>query len=111
MKSADRITQIIRKIYWREILAVLLLLIAIYFFRSERHELVSIIPHIQQASRFWVIVGILTTGIYVLLQSGMYVTAFAAIGATLSWSKAIELFLKRNFHLQQYAKPLFLLHR
>ncbi|MCW3119580.1 MAG: transporter permease [Chitinophagaceae bacterium] len=97
MKSVDRINEVIRKIYWKEILAVLLLLIAVYFFRSERRELVSIFPNLQQAERRWVITGILVTAIYILLQSLMYVTAFAAIGSRLSLDKAIELFLKRNF--------------
>jgi len=35
--------------------------------------------------------------VYILLQSGMYVTAFTAIGTKLQWKQAIELFLKRNF--------------
>ncbi|MES1223616.1 MAG: ABC transporter permease, partial [Bacteroidota bacterium] len=97
MKSADRIKQIIGKIYWKEILAVLLLLIAVYFFRSERRELVSIFPHLQQANRSWVIAGIVVTGIYILLQSAMYICGFAAIGSKLTLGKAIELYLKRNF--------------
>ena len=32
--------------YWREILAVLMLFLAIIFFRSERKELHDIIPHL-----------------------------------------------------------------
>ena len=48
------------KSYWREILAVLLLLVGIYFFRSERHEsreilgekgpLILVVPLLQLAS-------------------------------------------------------------
>ena len=83
--------------YWKEILAVLLLLIAVYFFRSKRAELASLGPQLHAADAIWISIGVLVTVIYILLQSGMYVSSFAAIGAKLSWPTAIELFLKRNF--------------
>ena len=85
------------KTYWREILAVLFLLVGIFFFRSERRELRSLEHHIATAKAAWVWLGVSVTMIYILLQSGMYVTAFTAISARLPWSHAIELFLKRNF--------------
>ncbi|MFI5186840.1 MAG: phosphatidylglycerol lysyltransferase domain-containing protein [Chitinophagales bacterium] len=85
------------KTYWREILAVLFLLVGIFFFRSERRELHSLEQHIAHADTFWVWAGISVTIVYILLQSGMYVTSFIAIGTRLSWIHAIELFLKRNF--------------
>ena len=44
------------KNYWREMLAVLMLLLAIVFFRSERKELSAIIPHIRNANPFWLII-------------------------------------------------------
>jgi len=85
------------KTYWREILAVLFLLVGIFFFRSERRELRSLEHHIATANAAWVWVGVSVTMVYIFLQSGMYVTAFTAISARLPWSHAIELFLKRNF--------------
>ena len=85
------------KTYWREILAVLFLLVGIFFFRSERRELRSLEHHIATANAAWVWLGVSVTMIYIFLQSGMYVTAFTAISARLPWSHAIELFLKRNF--------------
>jgi len=85
------------KTYWREILAVLFLLVGIFFFRSERRELRSLDHHIATANAAWVWVGVSVTMVYIFLQSGMYVTAFTAISARLPWSHAIELFLKRNF--------------
>lgn len=97
MISLSKIKTIAKKIYWREILAVFLLLVAIFFFRSERRELLSIFPHLQRADKTWVIIGIGVTVIYIMLQSAMYVTAFTAIGSSLGIGKAIELFLKRNF--------------
>jgi phosphatidylglycerol lysyltransferase len=83
--------------YWREILAILFLMIGIFFFRSQRKELTSITHHIAAAQTVWVWLGVSVTAIYILLQSGMYVTSFKTIGSKLSWSNAIELFLKRNF--------------
>ncbi|HKB44758.1 MAG TPA: phosphatidylglycerol lysyltransferase domain-containing protein [Chitinophagaceae bacterium] len=85
------------KTYWREILAVLFLLVGIFFFRSERKELNSLEHHIRAANITWIWLGISVTTLYILLQSGMYVTAFSAIAGKLSWVQAIELFLKRNF--------------
>src|SRR6188474_3027237 len=84
------------KTYWREILAVLFLLVAIFFFRSERRELRSLEYQIGAANAFWVWTGIGVTVLYILLQSGMYVMSFKAISTKLSWVNAIELFLKRN---------------
>ena len=53
--------------------------------------------HIANANVAWVLLGVSVTFFYIFLQSGMYVTSFRAISARLSWSHAIELFLKRNF--------------
>ena len=73
------------------------MLLAFIFFRSERKELQEIIPHIENADARWLIAGIGVTILYILLQSGMYVSSFASIGLSLKWIDAIELFLKRNF--------------
>ncbi len=85
------------KTYWREILAVLFLLVGIFFFRSERKELNTLEHQIGSAQSFWIWTGITVTALYILLQSGMYVTSFRSIGTRLSWFHAVELFLKRNF--------------
>ncbi len=74
-----------------------MILLAFIFFRSERKELLQIIPNIENADTFWLITGLAITFLYVLLQSGMYVSSFASIGLSLKWIDAIELFLKRNF--------------
>jgi len=84
------------KTYWREILAILFLLVGIFFFRSERRELRSLEEQVGSANALWVWIGIGITLLYILLQSGMYVTSFRAIASRLSWSNAVELFLKRN---------------
>ena len=46
------------KSYWREILAVFLLLLAIYFFRSQRHELLSLRQHLGNSEPRWIIAGV-----------------------------------------------------
>ena len=74
-----------------------MVLLAFIFFRSERKELEEIIPNIENANPRWLIAGIGVTFLYILLQSGMYVSSFASIRLTLKWIDAIELFLKRNF--------------
>jgi phosphatidylglycerol lysyltransferase len=84
-------------VYWREILAVLMLLLAIFFFRGERKELRVIIPEIQKASIYWMLVALFITALNIYFQAGMYRQSFAATGPALSWQHAISLFLKRNF--------------
>ncbi|MBA4166035.1 MAG: lysylphosphatidylglycerol synthetase family protein [Chitinophagaceae bacterium] len=83
--------------YWREILAVLMLLLAIIFFRSERKELNDIVPHILQAKTVWVVIGCALTVCYILLMGGMYKKSFAAIRLSFPLLDAAALFLKRNF--------------
>lgn len=85
------------KPYWREILAVLMLLLAIIFFRSERKELSDIVPHILQARPMWVGIGCCLTAVYIFLQGGMYKQSFSAIGLSFGWLDSAALFLKRNF--------------
>ena len=85
------------KLYWKEILAVLMILLAIVFFRSERREISQILPNIKNADLPWILAGVAVTIIYVFLQSGIYVSSFSSIGLRLKWLDAFELFLKRNF--------------
>ncbi len=74
-----------------------MILLAFIFFRSERKELQQIIPQFKSADGRWLLAGITTTLLYILFQSGMYVSSFASIGLSLKWIDSIELFLKRNF--------------
>lgn len=86
----------LRKLHLKELLAVLFILLAIYFFRSQRHELYSLIPAIEKAHRSWVVLGVVVTMAYILLQAAMYVFSFRAVGAKLDTGRSTELFLKRN---------------
>ena len=85
------------KAYWREIIALLMLLLAIVFFRSERRELLAIVPHIQNAKPLWLLAGVFVTALYIIFQAGIYRKSFSAIGSQLNWGPALVLFLKRNF--------------
>src|SRR5665647_1061616 len=88
---------IFKKLHFKEVLAVLFILVGIYFFRQERHELRSIIPAIEKSNWYWITAGVLLTVVYIILQTGMYVFSFASVKTKLPWLLALELFLKRNF--------------
>jgi phosphatidylglycerol lysyltransferase len=85
-----------KKLYWREVLACLLLIIGIYFFRKQRHEINTVLPYLDHAKRTWLFIAAVVSALFILLQSAMYVSSFASIGAKLKWKHAVELFLKRN---------------
>src|ERR1700694_1285723 len=85
-----------RRIYWKEILACLLLIIGIYFFRQQRRVLTDIFVYLHQADRRWLLAAAAVSGLFILLQAAMYVSSFAAIRSRLKWGYAIELFLKRH---------------
>jgi len=87
----------LQKSYWKEILALLVLLLSIVFFRSERKELHAIIPHLMHAKPLWSVAGFMITVFYILLQAGIYKKSFAAVNLPFQWNNAAELFLKRNF--------------
>jgi phosphatidylglycerol lysyltransferase len=94
---SNKIKSFSPKIYWREVIAVLMLLLAIVFFRSERKELHAIIPQIIAADPLWLFAGLALTIFYFYLYGGMYQKSFSAVGLLLPWSDAVILFLKRNF--------------
>ncbi|MDH0675525.1 flippase-like domain-containing protein [Empedobacter sp. GD03861] len=85
------------KIPWQQVLAILILLLAFVFFRSERKEMMQIIPSIQSAKPIWLLIGFGITLLYISLQAAMYITNFKAVGLPLKFWDAVNLFLKRNF--------------
>lgn len=91
-----KVGPLLRKLHWKELLSVLFILLAVYFFRQQRHELMALMPAIERANRFWVITGVLLTAAYVLLQALMYFYSFRAVGSKLDVERSTELFLKRN---------------
>ncbi len=84
-------------VYWKEILAIFIILFAYIFVRSQRKELYAIGPMLEQADSFWLIIGFLLTGLFCVLQGLMYIASFQAMGLKISLKIGMELFLKRNF--------------
>jgi phosphatidylglycerol lysyltransferase len=97
VKNLKKLSGFLKKLHLKEVLAVLFILVAIYFFRKERDELRSIVPALKQSNWHYIVLGLIVTCIYILFQSGMYVYSFATVKSKLSWKLAIELYLKRNF--------------
>ncbi len=91
-----KVLTFIRKLHWKELLGLLFLLVAFYFFRQQRKELASLSSSLKNTNLLWLTAGIAFTGVYILLQAALYVYSFLSIGGKISWINAIELFLKRN---------------
>lgn len=95
-QSLNKVTKIFQKIKWKEALALLMLLLAFVFFRSERREIASLWPQIRAASPLWIFIGVVSSLVYILLQAAMYVYSFRAVGKKISLADATDIFLKRN---------------
>ena len=59
-------------------LGICSILLGVYFFRHERHELHGIMQGIGQARPAWIVAGLMLAVVYVLLQAAMYVHGFRA---------------------------------
>lgn len=92
----NKILSFFKKLHWKELLSILFILIAFYFFRQQRKELASLGSSLRNTNPYWLLVGVVFTAVYILLQAGLYVYSFLSIGGKISWRDAIELFLKRN---------------
>lgn len=82
--------------YWKEVLAVLIILLAIYFFRNQVGEIKSIIPNVLNANFAWTLPALMITLLFVFLQALMYVASFRSVGIRINVPDATELYLKRN---------------
>ena len=90
------LADIIKKIKWKELIALLMLLLAFVFFHSERREISELVPQIRHASPFWIFVGVISAIFYIILQALMYVFSFRAVGENVGFKNSVEIFLKRN---------------
>jgi len=84
------------KLYLSEITGVLLLILAIYFIRSQGEELGKVGKYIRQGNTVWLLAGAFITVFYIGLQALMYQASFRALQLRLSVWKSTILFLKRN---------------
>ncbi|MBV2225370.1 MAG: DUF2156 domain-containing protein [Sphingobacterium mizutaii] len=82
--------------YWKELLGILIILLAFVFFRDQRKEIEQIMPLLQNCNIYWVIAGVLLTLFFILMEGYMYVASFRAMSLKISIKVALELFLKRN---------------
>ena len=83
--------------YWKELLGILIILLAFVFFRDQKKEIEQIMPLLQSANVYWLIAGVLLTLFFILMEAYMYVASFRAMSLRISLKVALELFLKRNF--------------
>ena len=90
------ITRFFRKLHLKELFTIAMVLVAIFFFRQQRHELQSLGTSLKTAHSFYLVLGIVFTAIYILLQSLLYVYSFKAVKGNIKLISAVELFLKRN---------------
>ncbi|WP_207422852.1 phosphatidylglycerol lysyltransferase domain-containing protein [Desertivirga brevis] len=84
------------KLYLSEITGVLLLILAIYFIKSQGDELKNVNTYMREGNAFWITVGILLSAGYIILQALMYQSSFKATQLKISLWDCIVLFLKRN---------------
>jgi phosphatidylglycerol lysyltransferase len=87
---------IYNKFFWQFFVTAFMLAMAIFFFREQRIELFRIKDELGKSDPFYIILGIIITGIYVLAQAQMYVHSFRALNKNLPLGSALRLFLKRN---------------
>lgn len=84
------------KIFWQLIMAIFLIIMAIFFIRHQHVEVIQIKEQLAQSNIWYVALGIAITGIYILLQALMYTHSFKATSGKIPVMVAVRLFLKRN---------------
>ncbi len=81
---------------WQIALAVLMLLMSIYFIKNEHLEIAQIKLTLDQIDDFYLFIGLLVTVLYVVVQAFMYIMSFRSVGQKVAFRDALPLFLKRN---------------
>ena len=86
-----------RKLITQFILTILFIAIAAWFVRHEQSEFGQVKEVLLASQWQFVLLGILVTFIYIILQGLMYKLAFSAVKKKIPLTTTILLFLKRNF--------------
>lgn len=73
-----------------------MLAMAIFFIRHEHLELLEIKDRFDEVNMFYLLLGILLTVVFTMLQAVMYVYSFRAKGSKVSLQNCLQLFLRRN---------------
>jgi len=81
---------------WQIALAVLMLLMSIYFIKNEHLEIAQIKLTLNRVNNLYLVLGLLVTVIYIAAQSFMYIMSFRSVGQKVIFRDALSLFLKRN---------------
>ncbi|MEO6902354.1 MAG: phosphatidylglycerol lysyltransferase domain-containing protein [Bacteroidia bacterium] len=78
-------------------MGIVIMLVAVYFFKKEIPELSQIQDTLNTANFFLILLGVVIGCIYIVLHGLMYTSGFKSIGEKVSLKDAVVLFLKRNF--------------
>ncbi len=81
---------------WQIALAILMLLMSIYFIKNEHVEITEIKQTLYKVNTLYLILGLLVTVLYIFAQAFMYVLSFRSVGQRIGVREALPLFLKRN---------------
>ena len=73
-----------------------MILMSIYFIKNEHLEIAEIRSTLHHVDGFYLLIGLIVTGIYILAQALMYVFSFKTAGVNVGIRYTLPLFLKRN---------------
>lgn len=84
------------KSVWQGIIALLMLMLFAYFVKNQHLELRNIGEALLNSDSHFILLGLVFTVFFVLLQAGMYVYSFKAVGANIPLYTTLILYFKRN---------------
>ncbi|HNX44695.1 MAG TPA: phosphatidylglycerol lysyltransferase domain-containing protein [Bacteroidales bacterium] len=86
-----------RKFIAQFLLAALFIFLGVWFVKHEQAELGEVKDVLLSSRWKYILLGIILTGVYIVLQGVMYQMAFASVKNRVKLSTTMLLFLKRNF--------------
>jgi phosphatidylglycerol lysyltransferase len=96
-KSKSFISKLLyNKFFWQLIFSAFLIGTSIFFIRHENVELYRITEQLRLSNIWYLLTGILLTGVYVVFQGQMYIHSYLAMGINIPLKVALRMFLKRN---------------
>ena len=84
------------KTFWQIALAILMILMSIYFIKNEHLEISQIRLTLANVNENYLLLGLFVTLLYFLAQAYMYVFSFRTAGIEIGIKYTLPLFLKRN---------------
>lgn len=86
-----------KKLILKIALAILFILLGIYFVKHEKEELIEVKSVLEQADIWLVLLGVLLVFFFTVVQGWMYQHSFRAIEKNISLFSGMLIYLKRNF--------------